>query len=144
MKVPVKVTDPTSTTVDVVLLGNDFGTLYTAALLAQTGLKCIVLEPANCQPNKILPKSPDLPHAYLQNMSIGHPLRTQLLFENVLRITGSTEQKRVVLRPIGSPSDDFAHTIIKLNHATKKNKKEDVVILRPGEVIHFLLICLLN
>lgn len=128
-----------ATTVDVILLGNDFSTLYTAGLLSQAGCKCLVLEPSNSQPIKVVAQSPDLPPVYFENMSVGDPLRTQLLFEKVLHVEGSNEQERVVLKPIGKPVDDFAHTVIRLKSVAKKMKSDEIVILRPpGQVCQCL------
>jgi hypothetical protein len=127
-------TTTTTTVVDVILIGNDLSTLYTAGLLSQAGKKCLVLELTNSQPIRVVAKSHELPIAYLENLSVGNPVRSQMLFENVLRLKGSCNQKRVVLTPIGSSSEGFAHTIIHLKHPVKSSRKEDVVILRSGQV----------
>lgn len=127
--------------VDVILLGGDLGTLYTAGLLSQRGMKCLVLQPRNCQPTSVAASG--LPTAFLDNMSVGNPLRTQMLFENVLRIRGCTNQKRVVLKPIGTRANDFAHSVIRVKNVLKKNQKEDIVILRAGEVLVYVCCFLL-
>jgi hypothetical protein len=132
----------TPVTVDVVLIGNDLSTLYTAGILSQAGMKCIIFEPSNTQAVKISPQNSELPEAFLYNLSTGDPMRTQSLFDKVLHIQGASAsatseqegQQRVVLKPIGSAADGFAHTIINLKNVTKKNRKDDIVILRPGEV----------
>jgi hypothetical protein len=120
---------------DVVLIGNDIGTLYTAALLSQAGKRCVVLEPWNCQPYKVSATSdPNLPDAYVENISIGNPERNQVIFEKVLRIDECDELQRLVLRPIGSSVDEYTHSVIRLKNVTKKNRKDDVVVMRPGKV----------
>ena len=125
-----------STTVDVILLGNDFGTLYTAGLLSQAGYKCLVLEPINSQPVRVVAQSSELPTVYLENMAVGDPVRTQQLLDNILCVEGSQEKQRILLTPLGSVAEDFAHTVIKLKHNTRQRSRPDeVLVLRPpGQV----------
>lgn len=137
---------PKSMTSDVVLVGSDLSTLYTAGLLSQAGMKCVVLEPLNSQPSRATATSSDLPDAYLENLSVGNPMRTQMLFDQVLRPRGggggcdvngqsqSQSQSRVRLHPIGSAADDYAHTVVKLTNVVKKSRKEDILIARVGKV----------
>ena len=120
------------TNVDTILIGNDISTLYTAGILSQAGLKCVVLEPANIQPVTVEAKSPGLPAAYLESMSVGNPRRTQMLFENVLRIDGCSDSVgRIILRPLGNPAENFAHTIIKINNEVDR---DEYIAVRPGLV----------
>lgn len=47
------VNDSSAITYDHILLGNDISTLYTAALLARTGHKCLVIEPIGAPRNEV-------------------------------------------------------------------------------------------
>jgi hypothetical protein len=100
---------------DHVLVGSDFGTLYTAALLSRVGHRCVVLQPAGATPIQVQP--PNAPCAVpLESVSIGKAERYQSLLD---AIQSSDAKLRTTLTPIGTPADGFTSTVIRHNDGTK-------------------------
>jgi len=98
---------------DHVLVGNDIGTLYTAALLSKNGHRCCVLQLSHCAATEAYP--PGAPCAApLLNVSVGKIERYQSLLDVVL----SDGCERVKFSPVGGEGDGYTSALIRTLYRT--------------------------
>lgn len=103
---------PSTLEYDHILLGNDLGTLYTAALLAKNGHQCCVLQLKHGSPYEIFPEGAPCA-APIQHISVGKVERYQSLLDVA---QSSLAGERVTFTPIGEERNGYTSSLIRLQH----------------------------
>ena len=112
---------------DHVLIGNDISTLYAAALLSRAGHSCCVLRAKGVAPSSVHPEGTPC-SVPLRNCSINKVERYQSLLDTVQVLKNGQfviDDERIKFSPIGSPSNSYAHAVLKSGSHT--------AVLRAGE-----------
>lgn len=95
---------------DHVLIGNDIGTLYAAALLSRNGHSCCVIQPFDGAKDEIFPEGAPC-SVPLKDYSVGKVERYQTLLDVGQSLSPET---RVVFTPVGTPETGFTSSFIRL------------------------------
>ena len=111
---------------DYVLLGNNIGTYFAAALLSRAGYSCcIVCCPLNYPPSEVLPTGWAAPIP-LQCGSVTNVT----LYQNLLDMAQNLDPgRRVIFKPVGSAESLYTHSMICSTHLRcKKNSKQKAMV----------------
>ena len=113
---------------DFILLGNDVGTYFAAAILSKVGFSCCILN------QTLAPKSEITLSQWSETVQISSDVtprltRYQYLLDSVQYLDPA---KRVVFRPIGSAADNYTHSIIAFPRL-KLSDPASTIVLTSGE-----------
>mmetsp|Transcript_5301 Transcript_5301/g.5448 ORF Transcript_5301/g.5448 Transcript_5301/m.5448 type:complete len:765 (+) Transcript_5301:48-2342(+) len=116
---------------DHVLVGNDLSTLYTAAILSRNGHKCCVLQSKSVPTLEIHPDGAPC-SVSVYNMTVGRADRYQILLDAVQPLD---ETSRVVLSPVGTVEEGYAHTVIRRVSLGRgaTGSTGDISVMRSGK-----------
>eukprot|EP00981_Chlorochromonas_danica_P003978 scaffold753_cov164-Ochromonas_danica.AAC.8 len=119
---------------DHVLIGNSIGTLYTAALLAQCGHQCCVLQPKDADKLVVCPEGAPC-SAPLEAGLISRPERYQRLLD-IAQICG---KQRATFWPVGSSEDGYTSAVVRLLHNQKASKSGGLIGRASDKVLSIRL-----